>query len=208
MSVRRRTLDTLALLATALLAACGSTPSSSGTPPPLGDAPVAGDAIAQQPAGALGTAPGGAPGAAQPRAAGAAPAQAPATPYATQIPFATPESPSGHATVHTISTGDFTETGSTCDAAGDAAVFEFGYPGSAEEVTVSIHTGYTGPGTYTAPSADAYVSASHHGHTWYAQFSSSKGASITVDSGGRSGSFAFTDQVDTRERVTGVFACG
>jgi hypothetical protein len=139
--------------------------------------------------------------------AAAAAAGGRATPWPTQVPFATPQSPGGHATVHAGGAG-FTETGSTCAAARDEVLFSFGTPGSGEEVTVVIHSGYRGPGTYSAPSADASVSASHQGRTWYAQFSSSSGASITVDGDGRSGSFAYIDQVGSGERVTGMFACG
>jgi hypothetical protein len=207
---RRAGILTAAFLPLLVLVGCGSaTQGEHGASTPPDAAAPAG---AQQPAGIGATNP------TPPRAtgtrssnSGANPAAAPgakATPYATRVPFATPQSPGGQATVHTVTAGDFTQTGSTCDASGGAALFEFGSPGSGEEVTVAIHSGYTGAGTYSAPSADAYVSASHHGHTWYAQFSSSNGASITVDGGGRSGSFAFTDQVDTKERVTGVFACG
>jgi len=209
MRERRGAFAAAAALA-ALLSACGpgatnqparQVAAASGVAAPGGGAPQA------SPVAPLAGAPGGpatgASGRAHAAAAGASPAA-----HATSVPFATPMSLGGHATVHTGTAGDFTQTGSTCAAGPTQVVFAFGWPGSGEEVDVAIHSGYTGPGTYSAPSADAYVSASHDGHTWYAQLSSSSGASITVDPGGRSGSFRFTDQVGSREGVTGVFACG
>jgi len=110
--------------------------------------------------------------------------------------------------VQTPSAGSFVITGSTCGTGNDQGDFFFGNPGSGEEVEVVIHSGYTGPGTYSATSADASVTVGHWQRTWYGQFSSDPGARITVDAGGRSGSFSFPSQVQTKETVTGTFACG
>ena len=109
--------------------------------------------------------------------------------------------------MQTPSAGSFVITGSTCAFGGDQADFFFGSLGSGEEVEVTIHSGYKGAGAYPATSADAGVTVGHANRTWYGQFSSDPGARITVDAGGRSGSFTFPSQVTPKETVNGTFTC-
>jgi hypothetical protein len=206
----RAAVGTVATLALLSLVACGGgkgSGSGGSAPAGAGGTPLA--AVAGGTSAPSGGSLAGAPGASvAPGAHAHASARTSATPAPTRKPFATAMTASGQARVQAPSTGAFVITGSTCGAGGGQADFFFGNPGSGEEVEVVIHSGYNGPGTYSATSADASVSVGHSQRTWYGQFSTDSGASITVDAGGRSGTFSFPSQVQTKETVTGTFVCG
>jgi hypothetical protein len=86
-------------------------------------------------------------------------------------------------------------------------VWFFGRSGSGDEIDVALRSGYTGPGTYSAPSANASITVAHGGNVWYAQLSSDPGAYFVINAGGSSGRFSFPSQAGVKETLTGNFAC-
>lgn len=193
------------LVAAVVLTGCGSqagaprtTPASAPTSPPVA-ATTSSTPAPSGAAHATGTPSGGA-------AHGTSPAPGPAQAGRVQMK---PQSPGGHASVSTSSGVQFTVTGSTCQVSGGQAVFFLGTTGSGDEVDIDIHSGYTGPGTYSGEKSDALINAEHAGTEWASSFDADPKAQLIVDPGARSGYFTYQSDVHGAiQSVTGSFVCG